>query len=113
MDTPITLDYVLVSLDAVREHHLIENALDDGREKVNADRVTTFTWITLGELDRAAAIVDANVAVVPESVPDVWRWYSNVCKAQQRAVWRNQLTDAEATAELERCHRIATLTGWR
>ena len=109
----ITLDYILVDLDIVRDHGLIENAIEDGREQLNYDRVTTFTWVTAGELDKAGAIVDGNIAIIAEPVPHVWRRYKQECRAQSRALWRGQLTDAEDAALLEQSHRIAMLTGWR
>jgi hypothetical protein len=33
-------------------------------------------------------------------------WYDEECAAQQRAVWRGQLTEAEATFELRFWHRV-------
>ena len=33
-------------------------------------------------------------------------WYDETCEAQQRAVWRGQLTEAEASFELRYWHRI-------
>jgi hypothetical protein len=33
-------------------------------------------------------------------------WYDQTCEAQQRAVWRGQLTEAEASFELRYWHRI-------
>jgi hypothetical protein len=33
-------------------------------------------------------------------------WYGEACEAQQRAVWRDQLTEAEASFELRYWHRV-------
>lgn len=54
----MTLEYVLVDLDVVREAGLIDAALKARREIVNPDEVTSFTWLTLDECARAGAIKD-------------------------------------------------------
>lgn len=55
------LDYVLVDLDAVRAARLIERAIADDRRTVNTDEVTSFTWITLDELEDADAVLDMDL----------------------------------------------------
>ena len=40
-------------------------------------------------------------------VPD---WYVEKCEAQQRAVWRGQLTEREATRELAFSHAVMLAT---
>lgn len=50
-------DWLLVDLDVVRAARLIEAAVENGRERENTDRVTTFTWLELGELSTAGAVV--------------------------------------------------------
>lgn len=53
-------DWMLVDLEIVRESGLIEDAIDEGREKTNDDGATTFTWLTRAELWGIGAIVAEN-----------------------------------------------------
>lgn len=56
-------DWLLVDLDVVRDAGLIEWAVDvEGRERLNLDNITTFTWLTCSELDEAGAIVNTTLA---------------------------------------------------
>lgn len=57
------VDWLIVDLDAVRDAHLIERAIDpiERREITNHDGVTTFTWLTFDELCSSNAVVNTTL----------------------------------------------------
>lgn len=46
---------------------------------------------------------------MPKSMFGTPTWYSDWCEALSRAVWRGQVTELEASRELEREHRLMVL----
>lgn len=66
------LDYVLADLDAVRDASLIEHAIAAGRERINDDEVTMFTWIILEELEDAGAVLDIDLGAETPTLSGPW-----------------------------------------
>jgi hypothetical protein len=66
------LDYVLADLDAVRAASLIERAISGDRVKVNDDEVTSFTWITLEELEDIDAVLDIDLGSETPTLSGPW-----------------------------------------
>ena len=58
-------DWMIVDLDEVRASGLIEDAIEEGREKENDDHCTTFTWITVDELHEVGALVASDICRTP------------------------------------------------
>lgn len=106
------LDYILFDLHRVREHRLIEQALELDREKPNRDDKTTFTWITLAELAQAGAIIDIELDLPLRLALATPEWYQRHCDRLSRAVWRKELTDEEATFQLDFYHQICWRLPW-
>lgn len=108
----MTLDHILFDLDRVRDARLIEQALALGREKINNDHVTSFTWVTLSELSECGAIISLDLSLPARLAMATPRWYERKCEAQSRAVWRGQMTADESASELEFWHRICRSLLW-
>ncbi|HYW86317.1 MAG TPA: hypothetical protein VFB50_00995 [Chloroflexota bacterium] len=106
------LDYVFYDLDRVRDAQLIEDALDLGRVRINVDRTTSFTWVTLRELVDAGAVLDIDVELPARLAMRTPAWYEEKCDTWNRAHWRGLITEAEATAELEFWHRVCWQLPW-
>jgi hypothetical protein len=112
VEAAVTLDYVLFDMDTVRREGLLEHALDVGREKVNDDDVTSFTWVTLAELAQSGAVLDMDLQLPPKLAMATPAWYKRKCDAMSKAVWRGQLTEREASFELEFWHKVCWRLPW-
>jgi hypothetical protein len=106
------LDYVLVDLDVVRAHGLLEQAIADGRETVNADRRSSFTWLTLDELACSGAILALDLELPRRHAAATPRWYAQKCDELSHARWREQITLAESRAELGYWHAVCWRLPW-
>jgi hypothetical protein len=88
-------DWLLISLDRVRAHHLIEAAIDAGREQLNKDDETTFTWLTLAELADADAVIATTLDVGPDTEAATTGW-SGVRIRDASSCWRDYPDDTVA-----------------
>jgi hypothetical protein len=57
------LEHALIDLDIVRDAQLIEWVIRKGREQVNRDQITSFTWVTLDECDSAGAVKELSFGI--------------------------------------------------
>jgi hypothetical protein len=72
-----------------------------------------LSGLTENERDVLAAALEIGTLVKPKPEPrgmfGTSSWYGEHCEAVARAVWHEQLTDAEAAFELEFWHRVLML----
>lgn len=106
------LDYMLLDLDRVRAHRLIEQAIEQGREIWNRNTPESFTWITFRELVGADSILDVDLDLPPRLRMQTPGWYARLCETMNYAVWRGHVTDREATIHLAVTHAAATMLPW-